>query len=667
MGVLILNPSVLNKSLFTILFHQLILLLSCAFICVFARAPVLNGILFFLYQLFGIFIPGLACSVLLRKKTDLFEDDILYGYAFGVMIVLIEYIVYMCLLHFLPAIVLTALVAVLSLVFLYFRRDAIRAASLMDQIVCRIMMIMMFVICFFAITYHYVPVERYGSSIFNKDFLFWVGNSISFVKGFPAQSFRLAGQTFYYYYFSNILMASASMNTGISVLDLSYDLSYLIPCILMVYACRDFLGSLLKNRILIYAGMIFIFFVHGTTVYLPDHIYYCPFGFDYGYAFAMIAAACLVRMYRKDGFNVLNVVISCLFIIADTGFKGPVALIALMAFGIVAFSSLIQKKWVRGLVCGFLWLISFISIYLLVVSGISFAVERTNGIEFLGPLGAFDRNRWAIGILSELIGKGMADNGITRIIALFLYVFRSNKAAMALLIAAGIGLIVLWIMKKKDQTVLLSLICTALWGILLTVITHQDGNSQMYFIMAAFPFAVLSGLYAVEESGFGKVFEIVMIVLIFVISVGDIRHFVCDSVNGQIKDALLLQKGEETDGDDRYRFTTSEVKLAEWLKENTGEHDLIVMDRFEYDEMRKEEMLGVFSERYIWNDGLYCDEKEMLRRRQITDRAFRDDKAAFDELRSEGVNYMIQTLSQDQTVLHLEIIYEADGFRVYAL
>ena len=436
-----------------------IILLACLLIGFYSGTGLKSALFYFLYQFFGIFIPGLSLLTLIRKRSDLFDDAILYSYVFGTVFILIVYFAYMHLLSFMPSIILTVLLCVISLYNLYRNRDWIEAKIDVDHIVCFVIIAFLYVICFHAVSLHTISPERYGSTVFNKDFLFWVGNSISFTKGLPVQNFRLVGEAFYYHYFSNILIAFSSMNSGIDVFTVSYYYSYLIPCLLLVLSCFDFLKTVTGNRLLIYSGMIFILLISSSTVYLPEHLYYCPFGFDYGYAFSMLSIACLIRMYQKDVFSSINVFISCVLIAVNTGFKAPITLTILIAHGAVAFCFLLQKKWTRGMICGFVWLFSFLVIYFLVISGLNTGMERKNGLELLGILGAFDKNRWAIEILNELVyEKGFQDNGIARIVALFLYVFRSNRAAMLLLMISACGILYFLFRRNADVLIPISLI-----------------------------------------------------------------------------------------------------------------------------------------------------------------------------------------------------------------
>jgi len=648
---------------------ELVTFFLCLLICIGCRISVFSGIRFFLFALLNVTIPGLAVFLLLKTKVNSIADVFLYSDIFGIAIVLLEYLFVMMLkIPNFSAIVSLCLCG-LSLFFIYRNRE--RLDGFVYDKNCGwllLLYVLLSMICFFYLAYANVYPDAYGGTVYNKDFLFWIGNSISFMKGLPVQNFRLVGETYYYHYFSSVLMAEASFVTGIDVSVISYYFSYLIPCELMAFASYSFSKALLKKDLSIFVAVVLILLTDGLTSYLHDHLYYCPFGYDYAYTLSMVAFAFVVQMAEDERYRTQDVFVSCLLLVLTIGFKGPNGLVVLFTYGVVAFSLLLKKKWKHGFGLGFLWLFCFFATYFLFLTNIRQTSREANGLEFLGLLGSFDTNPFAIKILSKLIGFGFPDNGLSRIISLGLYVLLNNVGAMVSLAFAVISLFPL-IKKKKDLTALLALIGTSLWGILLTIITHQDGNSQMYFIMSALPFCVLSGLYALEMLKPNRQMLISALIILLILSSGDILRFVRNCTFVNVNNAYNLRNGGETTEDRRYYFTDEEYELALWLKENTGSNDYIALDIFEYDKMRKEVMLGVFSERFIWNDGQYSSESERNRRRKLAVDALKGDEAALQEMKKEKVKYLIQTLSQnpDDVIEGLDIVYEKGGYRVYSL
>ena len=157
--------------------------------------------------------------------------------------------------------------------------------------------------------------------------------------------------------------------------------------------------------------------------------------------------------------------------------------------------------------------------------------------------------------------------------------------------------------------------------------------------------------------------------VLLVLSFGDIRRVVDSCLHQNISNAIVLRNGGDVYADKRYFFTEDEYHMAMWLKENTEEKDYIALDLFEYDGMRKEEMLGVFSERFIWNDGQYATDSIREARRKMVQDAFKGDKEALEGLKEENVRYVIRTLSQNDSAAldGEEVVYDQGGYIVYKL
>ena len=523
------------------------------------------------------------------------------------------------------------------------------------------------VICFFYLSYSNVSPELYGGKVYDKDFLFWIGNSISFMKGLPVQNFRLVGEKFYYHYFSSVLMAQTSFITRIEIVDLSYFFSYIIPCWLLSLGSYSFLKSELKNKALIFIGLILILLTDGLTSYLHDHLYFCPFGFDYAYALSMISFSYISEMYNDRSYRWNELLMSCFLLILTIGFKGPNGVILLFAYGMFCFNLLLDRDWKKAFGLGALWLACFFFAYFVFLTDISNPEREANGLLFLGILGSFDTNPFAIKILNKLIDFGFPDNGLSRIISLVLYIFLNNMGAIFLLLI-GIIFMIYLVINKKNDALLLPLIGTSLWGIMLTIITHQDGNSQMYFIMSALPFCVLSGLYAVDKYIRKQKIVVSFIIILSIISISDVFRFFNNCIYENISNSITLRSGGVIEEDRRYFFTKEEYRLALWLKENTEPDDYIALDSFEFDKKRKEVMMGVFSERFIWDDGQYSSEIERNRRRQLVNNAISGDVESLVELKTENVKYIIQTLSQNpKKMIESKQVFNSDNFVVYKI
>lgn len=646
-------------------------LFFCILTCLICRLPVSDGIVYFLFQLFVVFIPGMAITSLLRmnKKDNL--NNIMWSFAFGLLILLIEYPLMAVLKLSVYSWLLNCLISLVSIIYLSRSKSGEeRAQQNSDLWALLLFVVAVSSLCFFSVSLAN-PIYRDQDVYLNKDFLFWVGNSLSFTKVFPVQDYRLPGLAFYYHYFSSVVIAQSSFSTGLSPVKLSFYFSYLIPCILLVFSAYYMLKKFLNKKAYILIGIILILMSEGSTSFLTHHLYFCPFGYDYACAFSMILIGLLIEMYKNDDFGFFNMFVSCALIVMDTGFKATTAIVTLMGFGIVAFDMLLKRKWKKGILCGLCWLFSFLAVYCVFIADLSGATAQTNDLMFLGVIGAFENNYLAMDILDDLhMNYGFPNNGITLIITLLLYILRSNRPAMYLFALSFIYRFIVFIKKKEISVIPLALNMICIWGILLTNVTHQDGNSQIYFIMSVFPFGVCAGLRVVEElEDKGKYLKLVFLLLLALISFDDVRRFVLDRVKPEVVNAIHAYIGSEVDKANRVLYSKDDRELTKWLKSNTENLDLLALDVFEYDGIKKDEVLGVFGERYVWNDGQYGLEEEKVKRREIVKRFFENDSDAKQVLIDAGVRYVIRTTAMDISfdAKDLEIVLNSPNYVVYKL
>ncbi len=642
-----------------------VLLLSCLLIPLCSGRAVASGVSYFVFQFFCVFVPGLCIWLFVNKDEASITSLIAFSYFYGTAVLLLEYLITVFL-H--QALLISVLVSLLAIYGIYVRRKKLEKIDVDGfSYLPLFILVLILVLCFYGVTLAN-PVPSEGNSvIFNKDFLYWVGTSIAFTKDFPVQDFRLVGFPFYYHYFSNVIVAQSSFILHMEVSELSFLYSYIFPCVLMSYGSFVMFDRFLKNKFFVVLGVLFALFTEGSVSFLASHLYFCAFGFDYAYGVSMLGIAYLYDMYRNDRYTANDLFVTFAILVYTTVQKGPVCLVVLIAYGIVAFDLLLQKRFKTGFLFGLVWLGAFVGSYALFLVDITGKLETTNGLMFLGPLGAFNNNVWAIEILSDLIADGMADNGLTRILALLIYIWRNNRVSMCLLAIASLCFLWRLIKEKKADVLLLSLLCIGFFGILLTIDTYQDGNSQMYFIMSMFPYGILAGLYGIESLQIKKNVLIYCIVaLLIAVSYDDLHRFVEERAIDTAKESIFLSKGGTIRGDKRYAFSYEEYEMALWLKENTEEDDRIALDYFEYGGKRKEEILGIFSCRYIWNDGQYADAKETSRRRKIVEELFEGDRSALEKLQKEKVSYVIETLPiNPQRLSGVEQVYASESYIIY--
>ncbi len=652
---------------------QCILLVIAVINCRVHNLSYRTAVQYWIFQFMVIFLPGLAACLLLRLEFVKDTMVIAMSYALGTMIVVAEYLLLMPagLPKYSPyAAVITSMAA---LFICYKKKGTVKwKQDDRDWGICILFLSVVLIIGFFVVSLVNTMPNETGGTGYYADWLFWAGNNISFTKGFPPQNFRVVGQVFNYHYFSSMIVAQMNLITGIDLEALTFYFSPLLPAVLLVFSGYALFCMMLKRRRFRILAMVLLFLTGGTTVTYAEHIYICPFGFDYGYAYGMLAVMTLVFIVKQEDLRIKEVLLSALLIAMTTGCKGPIGMVILMGFGIAAFMFLVKRQWKRGLVCGFIWLFSFAAVYFFFISSRNIGTSVGRAQLFVGIKEAFYQSQWVQDIFRTLSEKYNLPNIILVLITLWLYVYRANKAAVILLLTA-IAFCVAGGIKKKTTPVLPSLIGICAWGIFLVLSIIQSGSSQMYFLMAIIPFAVLAGLYAIENIPASRR-KIQNVLLAAVVAMACMGFYAWQEVIAlKVKEGILcVNQALEPEFYSKYYVSRNDYEAYEWIKENTKEDVVVAVDYFYDKEGRPQEMAaGVFSERFVWNDGKYSNDSEVKRRRQVVEDLVTGDAEALRTMEEEGVSYFMQTLSVNPD-FHMEpeggeCVFENKSFRVYKL
>lgn len=653
---------------FTIL--QLFVLVSCMMICVVHSLSFIVGIKYFLFELLGVFSPGLMAITLLKIDCKNSIYNYALSYAFGFIVLFIEYFIVMLFDVTQYSFALSLIVGVISIIVYIKKCQTIQYTS--DKTSWRIVLFFIFVVLFLDFwvvsVCNTMPTEI-NETWYYVDFLYWIGNNISFMKGFPAQSLFCFGHEIRYHCFSSIFMAQTGLITGIDAKVIGFYFSYLIPEVLLVLSGFSLFSKLIKNNYLRFVAVLALMLTDGSTISYAWHLHMCPFGFDYGLAFSMVAFCLLIDIVEKKDFSLKYGLISALMIGMSTGSKGPVAMVVLMGFAVVAFNYLIKKEWKKGFVYGILWLGAFLSVYFLFISG-----PGTGTIAFKGIVGAFNENPWAETIVSSLYFKNIFPTKIIKAYALLLYVYRANKTAVFLLGIATVCFINS-LKKKSPNLILLACSLIGIWGIFLTINLVQDGGSQMYFIMSTIPYCILGGLYSIDLLLGKKKYVVTNIVLAIVVTTTWLgcSTFFKLYVGPCLETSVNIIVNDCNSQRTPFYVDKEIIEATEWMKNNTEVDTVFAIDNFENgDEYWYNLILASFSERYIWNDGYYSKSDEIVERKQIAANFTTGNENSYENLVDSGVSYYIHNKngiysmeSVDKNII--ELVFSNSLFDIYRI
>lgn len=633
----------------------------------------------FLYQFFAWFLAGRVIVSLFKIQVKNYAEMMALSYAFGAISALLIYLLFMLpgLGFLLP--LFTVLEGAACTYYLY-KKDSIINKCEIDSFgmwVCIVLLAIYFSFSFCAVSLvNSFPNETLGGTGYYADWPFWAGNNIAFTKGFPIDTFRQTGTIFKYHHFSSILMAHMSLCTGVDINWISFYFSSIFGGIILVLTAYYFSTRLVKTKWLIVVIMVVALFTDGTTVTYTWHTNICPFGFDYGFAFGMMSLALLVEILKNDRFEELFLP-SCMYLAMTTGCKGPIGVVVLASYGAAAASYLIQRKFKRGFLSGICWLTSFFVVYLIFINSPgTFSTE--SGAQYIGGLGintVITSARWVADIYSSLLSTYRigGDHLLVKLYAVWLYIYRANKVVMTLLLIA-IGMIIKDFLKKKYDNILYCLFTSSLAGIMLAIYITQAGGSQMYFMMGMFPSAIMAGGYALErindekqtKSGVSSLslYRAVCIIMLFTLGISASQYY--NTIMAKFREGVAVVRDTYTPEDyGAYYADSLDYDAFDWLKKNTPEDALIATDSHTDIYGRDNSMImGMFSQRFIWNEYKYVpNADEATRRNEIVTAAMSNPDEYVFLMKEDGVDYLVYQIADGKAEYAAQCSLLSEVFR----
>ena len=485
-------------------------------------------------------------------------------------------------------------------------------------------------------------------------------------------------------------VAFLSQVTGISVFDLSFTFFSFGKCVLLIGAINYLIDRYALGSIK-YLFYLFILFMTGwemkPIVTYGWHLNYNPFGFDIGFAFGLWFLALVMDVAEKPEFDWRQFIGIMLIWTALSGLKGPIAVLLILVPGLFCIIWLFQKKYKIAFGYG-LTFIGIFSVVSIVCVGIIRILNHTAESQ-ADNIGGFRT-------IYEVISRTpfpVRDRYF--IPALIWYAFYAHPALFIVTVINITFLIIMIIEKKvqiKDCIKSMVLILSTVIGVLVGIFYIAGGRSEMYFFMASyipcFVF-ILESYHLLCVNGAMSVKWKDVVYKIAVIGMSIIGLYCWGFTDGLGGIISPLSTGyNKINGSVEYdnasgTFTKREADVCAWIRDNTPQDSIVQSNRF-ISYPTGNYYVAIFSERvqYLEATSLiyYCDlgieetkieSRETVRRSEIITKAFEGDKDALDQLREEGVDYLMQDnlLYEDKLgaagvkPVHIEndiILYELD-------
>lgn len=638
---------------------------------------------FMFLNIFSVLLPGLALMSLLKikqSKVGVFSTAYILGYA----LLVVEYFVLRRTSGFSPF-CLMGVVVFLSLLIMGYQYRSIGKFIVCDKANKTNIEIFFFaliiIVNVFVYAGNFLGPDVVSVFKIHRDMQYWINNSVALKLSWPPENLFMDGDLLTYHYFSGIPIAFLSGLYGIDIFTLSIPLYALTKAIVM-FGSVQFLCRVLRvnSKWTIVAYLLMLFstgYEKFSIVTIFHHLLYMPFGFDIGYAYAIMFVSFLLLQWRNNDFDYRLWFGMLLMWIMSVGAKAPIAAVMMIFAGYVCCYWLYQKKFFQSLGYGLTILFVFWLIGKYCVG--MFSTMNGDSAWSLG-LYSLNNNKLMNHKVSQLIVHTLGVGGKYLVFVMGGIVFVMGGILRT--ITLHFGIVVGWIMSifltarliqhKKLSTeeinLRIALLLASLCGLGMWHIINAGGSSEMYFAMAALiPLSVQIMLAAKNyehlrmecnvdtfipnERAWRKYFTFFLSVsvILFAISSYD-GSGVIRQTFGAIRNYYHLENtyGYEIQKDGIRR---DDVAALYWLRDHSEKDAVIMSDKAVIEGNKSYYYYGIFSERQQYMEGTdmlgnkRAKVNDAIRhRKELIYDVYNNIPGAIARAKSEGVDYIVQTV-----------------------
>lgn len=580
-----------------------------------------DGLAFILFQIAGIFIPGLAV-MLLGKWNGLSKLELIalsYAVGYGMNILLYYLTVPFGLKGIMRyCVIILALIGGIVIVKRHSRLDEFESDH-KGLIICTVFIVILLAIETLTVcASNFFPPRVQENTIFN-DLLYWIGNVITLNRGYPPISFRDYPQPYTYHYFSSMQLSVISLATNMRPVILGLAFSFFQPIFLMITGAYALLKRMSSRRILIIAGMILIFLTEGkvnwTNITHTLHLLVAQFGLDIGLGFYLFFFWMFALQLEKEEFDIKICGLTVLFFALALGAKAPYGAVAFCAAGVICLAWLLQKQYKKAFSYGIPILFSFIILYFFVINlGASDQPETSLLQTFLNEEATIYKISDFLRLSHENI-VGMAGNAaIMKPILEFISVLEALILSNYCIFIIFFYLLGMKLLKLRDWDIFDTACMTVI--VIGTFITMTWGNpdaSVAYFIMTTYiPAALFSvrtadklikkeGFLTRGRAAFLTISAAVLILCGVVEAYGQNLGYANTMSKGWKN--IVSAKERNVNKKDRAYISMDDFAAYEWIRCNTPENALVTanigLQLGREETSRHSRIPGVFMERYV--------------------------------------------------------------------
>lgn len=618
------------------------------FMACISTATFFEAVLFSIFQIFMIFLPGIAFAILLRIKLRTKLELVALGYALGYALNIVCY--YLTVPFGLKAYLRYLLIAEAGVAIVFIVRRGMELVGDYEEdyrgnLICTIFILFMVfakVILYYGV--NKIPATLGTENFIAADILYYIGNMIELAKEYPPVDFRWNTQLYKYHYWGSLQLSVIKlfMNSSASVVELCF--GFMQGPMLLVFAAYTLFHKIANRMILQVWGICSIVVTAGietlTFATYTAHLYVIPFGFDIGLAFVLYTLYFMVRQIKYEKIQWNTLLCTAIMLAVAVGSKAPIAVILMIALGILCAYELFVKHRKNGIIYGIVLLATFITIYFGVVSNGFSTINSARGLNFAWIQSIKDSQFWTL--YTEIFaGNILKFIGLPLILILYILLCNPN---IFITFIISIGYCIRH--KSKVDIIAIASFLTAIGAVLFTFVTVQEGKSQMYFMMAAYSFGTIFSVIIFDHANILNKRILIFIGGLTMIGIllMPLQHA------GYIKKGLseLSQTTEKMyDIEQCNLLTYSEYEAYNWVRVHTPEDAMLASNVMLQENQGRSYITGVFTERHVWLEGWdYIYEKDMMQtienKKAIIKGAMEGKAEALDVLKNEGVSYLVQ-------------------------
>lgn len=606
------------------------------------------------FQVFCLFIPGIALMLLFPVRNLKRPEKVLYSYAMGYMLTTVLYPLIMLTVGDRFLTLIFGAVAIAALVFVWYRVTHDEMGDVTEEGDDRIWIgaiLAVFLISLFVASMRWRIPYIGERNTYSGDYLDWVRKIATFKR--DASAFMAMVKNYHYHYLGMLQQAAVAKVTNISAFGMASQYSHIEASVFVGLSSYAIVDRLIKNKKAQITALVLILFSTGFEGKVPVsylwHLYIVPMSYQIAQSLGVMILL-LILIQLDEEFDPHKLFVTVCLLMCCTGTKGATGAVIFGGVGLAClYVFFIQKRKKMAVIYCVCALAGFGLVYAYLMP----TAQVFNDRAFL-TFGGSNAEETADTAADEVVDEAetgadtaadeavdeAADEAVTAAdekesllsrgigklggyIRYFIYV---NPWTMLPMVAL-IGYSIVHRNIKKEH---LLLFAVTMAGTMLGYFIHFFGHSEMYFTLTVYPFAaVLAGclLEIIFSRGMSVGRQSAVMAALCVGAVIFTVIFDCDGdfrkclVKG-LDNFWIFQDNVIDDKDGGLVLDYDEFYAYDWIRTNTQPDALILTNR-----------LRIGEEGFLFSS--------LTERELVAVEGYLEEEEEFDQFSGMGVDYIV--------------------------